>query len=123
MPMLRLCTGTRVMRSPFSRMSPELGDTRPAIMRRHVVLPQPLGPSSATMLPGSIVNDTSSTAVTRWYCLLSACKRTSAEFMDRGLAGEELVVAFQHGRPTWDDEVPVGREQAHVDHLALRVGE
>ena len=42
-----------------AKMSPDVGATSPAIMRRHVVLPQPLGPSSATMLPGSIVSDTS----------------------------------------------------------------
>ena len=38
-------------------------------MRSIVVLPQPLGPSSATMLPGSMLNDTSSTATRRAVAL------------------------------------------------------
>ena len=48
--------------SVVEKISPAFGSTRPAIMRNVVVLPQPLGPSSATMLPGSIDRDRRSTA-------------------------------------------------------------
>jgi hypothetical protein len=43
---------------------PSLAISRPAIIRRVVVLPQPDGPSSVTNLPASMENDTLSTAVT-----------------------------------------------------------
>src|SRR5688500_7101659 len=46
------------------RISPEVGISRPAIMRRTVVLPPPLGPSRATSSPSRIENVTSFTAVT-----------------------------------------------------------
>ena len=49
---------------PPIKIWPALAISSPAIMRRVVVLPQPEGPSRVTSLPGSIVNDTSSTAVT-----------------------------------------------------------
>ena len=49
---------------PPIRIWPSLAISRPAIMRRVVVLPQPEGPSRVTSLPGSMVKDTSSTAVT-----------------------------------------------------------
>ena len=49
---------------PPIRIWPSLAISRPAIMRRVVVLPQPEGPSSVTSVPGSMVNETSSTAVT-----------------------------------------------------------
>jgi hypothetical protein len=62
MPMLRRCTGTRVMRMSSMKMSPAFGSMRPAIIRNVVVLPQPLGPSNATMLPGAIDKDRRSTA-------------------------------------------------------------
>ena len=37
-----------VTTAPSMRMSPEVGSSRPAIMRRIVLLPQPLGPTSTT---------------------------------------------------------------------------
>jgi len=43
---------------------PSVATSRPAIRRSVVVLPQPDGPSSVTSVPGAIVNETSSTAVT-----------------------------------------------------------
>ena len=54
----------RVTSSPPMRIGPSLAISSPAIRRNVVVLPQPDGPSSVTSVPGSMVKDTSSTAVT-----------------------------------------------------------
>jgi len=51
------------MSRPPTDMVPALGAMSPAIMRRHVVLPQPLGPSRETISPAPILSETSSTAV------------------------------------------------------------
>src|SRR4030095_9232042 len=48
---------------PAISTSPALGFSKPATMRKVVVLPQPLGPSSVTTSPCSTLNDTLSTAV------------------------------------------------------------
>ena len=48
---------------PAIRMRPSLGSSRPAIMRKVVVLPQPEGPSSVTSVPASTVKLTPATAV------------------------------------------------------------
>src|SRR5882672_9166015 len=42
--MSRAEAGSAVTSSPSSRMRPEVGSSRPAIMRKVVVLPQPEGP-------------------------------------------------------------------------------
>ena len=42
---LRLYGGVRETSSPSSRMRPSVGDSKPAIIRSVVVLPQPEGPS------------------------------------------------------------------------------
>src|SRR5690606_9793598 len=47
---------------PLTSISPASGVSSPAIHRSMVVLPHPLGPSSDTKSPGSISNDTSSSA-------------------------------------------------------------
>ena len=47
---------------PSKRISPLVGRIRPAIIFIIVVLPLPLGPSSAYVLPGSMVIDTLFTA-------------------------------------------------------------
>jgi hypothetical protein len=45
----------KVTSSPPRRISPEVGSSRPAIMRKVVVLPQPEGPRSTKKLPSSMV--------------------------------------------------------------------
>src|SRR5919109_5477810 len=50
-------------RRPAIWMSPAVGYSRPAIMRRVVVLPQPEGPSKHTTSPASTLRSTRSTAV------------------------------------------------------------
>ena len=46
MPKLRLCGGVRVIGWPSSKISPAVGDSKPASIIRQVVLPEPEGPSS-----------------------------------------------------------------------------
>src|SRR5215470_7115469 len=64
MPRLRRYGGTRVSGRPSSMISPAVGDSKPAIIRRVVVLPEPLGPSSVRNSPGATVRETPSTAIT-----------------------------------------------------------
>jgi hypothetical protein len=49
-------------RSQRNRMLPESGKSRPAIIRKSVVLPEPDGPSKATSSPSSISSETFSRA-------------------------------------------------------------
>src|SRR6476660_3762344 len=60
----RLLGGVSAMSSPPMMMWPEVGASRPDIMRRSVVLPQPDGPSSAKNSFWSMSKETSSTALT-----------------------------------------------------------
>src|ERR1041384_808458 len=60
----RLLGGVNAMSSPPMMIWPEVGVSRPEIMRRSVVLPQPDGPRSAKNSFGAMSKDTSSTAVT-----------------------------------------------------------
>src|SRR5579885_3715626 len=64
MPIGRLLAGRLVISSPSSRILPSVGVSKPAIMRRMVVLPQPLGPSSVRNSPRSTASVILSTAVT-----------------------------------------------------------
>src|ERR1700733_14025894 len=50
------------MSLPSSRMRPSSGVSKPASIRKSVVLPQPLGPSSAKNSPALISSDSRSTA-------------------------------------------------------------
>ena len=59
---LRSAGPSRVTSRPPIQMLPALGASSPAIMRRVVVLPQPLGPSSVVSVPGAISKLTSRTA-------------------------------------------------------------
>jgi hypothetical protein len=60
----RLAGGTCVTSPPWSKMRPSSGASKPAIIRRVVVLPHPLGPSIEKNSPPGIVIETSLTAVT-----------------------------------------------------------
>ncbi|MGF6233696.1 hypothetical protein QFZ27_007651 [Inquilinus ginsengisoli] len=55
MPMRRFHTGTRVTSSAPMRSSPSSGTTKPATMRKSVVLPEPEGPSRLVKRPASKV--------------------------------------------------------------------
>ena len=55
----RRCGGLASRSSPSSVTVPSSGDSKPARMRSSVVLPQPLGPSSAKNSPCRISRETS----------------------------------------------------------------
>ena len=54
----RLCGGRSAMRLPDRVISPELGASKPAIIRSSVVLPQPEGPSRVKNSLSSMVKET-----------------------------------------------------------------
>ena len=66
MPMRRFSGGKLVSveetTTPFSRMRPALGVSKPAMQRSTVVLPQPLGPSRQPIAPRASENDRPRTA-------------------------------------------------------------
>src|SRR5713226_3585061 len=119
MPTLRRCTGTRVIGRSSRNISPASGCSSPATIRNVVVLPHPLGPSSATMLPGSIVKDSRSTALVLPNSLVSSRSRTAA---GAASAAKDLVVLFEEAGAYGIDEGVIGGEDRHLVHLRLRVG-
>ncbi|MNN31293.1 hypothetical protein D3C81_1449780 [compost metagenome] len=66
-----------LIRSPFRRISPSLGFSRPASMRSVVVLPQPLEPMIATNSPRWISRFMRSTATNSPKCLTTLSNTTS----------------------------------------------
>ena len=60
----RLSDGIPAMSCPSIRIWPSVGNSKPAIMRSNVVLPQPDGPSSTKNSPAMMSRLTLSTAVT-----------------------------------------------------------
>src|SRR5713226_9059816 len=119
MPTLRRCTGTRVIGRSSRNISPASGCSSPATIRNVVVLPHPLGPSSATMLPGSIVKYSRSTALVLPNSLVSSRSRTAA---GAASAAKDLVVLFEEPGAYGIDEGVIGAEDCHLVHLRLRVG-
>src|SRR5713101_8392837 len=82
MAILRSRGGRSLTTRPPMRMSPLVCRSSPAIMRRSVVLPHPLGPRSTRNSPSRVVRSTPSTAVCSWntfrICLVSTvAKRPS----------------------------------------------
>ena len=63
--MLRWRTGTSLTCAPRMKMPPLSGVSNPAMSRSTVVLPLPLGPSSATNSPSVTLKLMSSSALTR----------------------------------------------------------
>ena len=59
---LRLCGGTDETSVPSSRIAPAVGISKPAIIFRIVVLPQPDGPSREKNSPRAMLKQASSTA-------------------------------------------------------------
>ncbi len=69
--------GSIVMSRSPSRIRPPVGSSKPPIMRRVVVLPQPDGPRSEKNSPARISSDTPSTAATSPKVLRRSTSRTS----------------------------------------------
>ena len=57
---------------------PAFGSSKPPSIRKVVVLPQPLGPSRQTSVPGSMYRLKSSTALSGPKCLLNPCRLIDA---------------------------------------------
>ena len=77
MPVERKWGGTAVTGLPSMRISPELGLSKPAIMLRTVVLPQPLGPSRVRTSPRRMASSSSCTASTAPKLLLTRTSSTA----------------------------------------------
>jgi hypothetical protein len=77
-PILRRYGGSRTTERPAMRTSPVVGTSRPAMMRRSVVLPQPLGPRKEMNSPRSTRSAMSRSAVTDPKFLPSASISTDA---------------------------------------------
>src|SRR5437763_2477239 len=87
--------------SPPTAISPSRGRSRPAIERRVVVLPQPLGPSRVKSLPGGTSNATSCAARIAWprsptYSVQSPFTVSKSELPDSELAAKPLRREHQH---------------------------
>src|SRR5690348_12228856 len=89
-------------------MRPEVGASKPPIMRRVVVFPQPDGPRSAKKLPRAISSERLSTATTSSKRFVTSTSRTSAGFA-RGAAGASVrsSTAIAAGLPGSDIGAPV----------------
>src|SRR6476659_9237402 len=91
---------TDVTSSPWRRMRPSSGLSKPAIMRSVVVFPQPLGPSIEKNSPSPISSDTSSTATAspkRLLTLSSAIPTLGSAMVAASLLGGERGALCRHG--------------------------
>src|SRR5262249_14339954 len=82
--MLRRLGGCASIGRPLSRILPSLGVSNPAMQRKVVVFPQPLGPSSETNSPGPTLND--SGPITDWAVKRLARLRTSSSEAESSFA-------------------------------------
>src|SRR2546427_8201923 len=106
-------------RSP-TLISPARGRSRPAIERRVVVLPQPLGPSRVNSFPSGTSNVTSCAARTIWPRSLGYSVKSPATFSTR-FSGSLLDSEFpaqplgeHHQDEEREDEQHAERRQLHV---------
>src|SRR5689334_98728 len=90
--------------SPSSRTAPEVGSTKPAIICKVVVLPQPDGPSSETNSPFSTLSDKPSTAFRPPKILV----RLSSSRNDNPLALHLAIPALGPLVAMGVDGIPVG---------------
>src|SRR5689334_23772312 len=106
MPRPRLAGFTASRSLAPRRMAPALGSTKPAIICRVVVLPQPDGPSSETNSPFSTASVSPSTAA----CVPKRLLRPSRERNAKCLALHLAVPALGPVLALSIDDVPVGRD-------------
>src|SRR5256884_8282456 len=106
-------------RSP-TLISPARGRSRPAIERRVVVFPQPLGPSSVNSFPSGTSNVTSCAARTIWPRSLGYSVKSPATFSTR-FSGSLLDSEFlaqelggHHQDEERQDEQHSQRRQLHA---------
>src|SRR5829696_5876952 len=79
--------GSSAYRRPSTTAAPAVGATRPVIIRIVVVLPAPFGPRKPVTVPGSSVNETSSTTVRSPYFLVSPLTVIMVASVATGLSG------------------------------------
>src|SRR3981189_3634295 len=98
MEMWRSMGGTPLTIVSSIRMSPEVMASRPAIMRKVVVLPQPEGPTKTTNSFAWICRSTSFTTWLRSNFLLSLRTMTSAMTLSFDRAGKAGNIVFDKER-------------------------
>src|SRR6185295_15093129 len=108
MPTPRCCGGASVTSSPSSATSPESGRSSPAITRRSVDLPLPLGPSSAVREPPAIAIETSSRAT-----------KLPNRFVTRRTAIAKVLLLPEEGHREQGKE----REHGEQDGGSVRAGD
>src|SRR6185437_4494295 len=78
MPRSRFSGGRSTISSPSIRIRPSSGATKPATMRKVVVLPQPEGPRREKNSPEAILRLTCETAGSRLYAFVNPTSSTTA---------------------------------------------
>src|SRR5262245_8851341 len=91
------------MSSPPTVISPERGRSSPAIERKVVVLPQPLGPSSVNSLPCGTSKLTSCAARMVWPCS-PVYSVQSAETVSTSVLFDSELAAHPLGNHDQDEE-------------------
>src|SRR5207245_7671276 len=111
------------MSRPAIRTVPRSGASKPAMKRKVVVLPQPLGPSSETHCPGRTEKDRPSTAVTLPKRLTTSCSSTALTAFSSLLRavdpGADDPVQAEDAVEHQDED----RRDAHHDHGGRGQGE
>src|SRR5215475_11695420 len=110
--MSRSAARLNVTSSPPSRMRPEVGSSRPAIMRSVVVLPQPEGPSRTKNSPFSTTKLESLTAAKSPKLLCRFSTRISAIVLLRELTDDDE----HHGARQHDGERPAVEDDGERLH-------
>ena len=77
---------------PLISIDPLSGEAKPAISLKRVVLPHPLGPSSATIWPFWMFSETSAMAVTSLYVLVSAVQLRARQFCEIPLLEVDILL-------------------------------
>src|SRR5919197_3064389 len=107
-------TGSCPMLRPSKRMTPARARTRPDSVRSSEVLPAPLAPRTAVMLPWATSNDTPFSARTGPYAVSSSS--TCSIDLDSEIGVEHALVGLDlGGRPVRDAAAEVEHDDAVAD--------
>ena len=77
---------------PLISIEPLSGEAKPAMSLRRVVLPHPLGPSSAIIWPFWMFSETSAMAVISLYVLVSAVQLRARQFCEIPLLEVDILL-------------------------------